>query len=115
MTNARTATVFFQDIGCVGHALHATGDHIVDRARRNRLGSHDDRLHAAAAHFVDGGRLHRCRQTGLDRRLAGRGLAEASGQNAAHIDAFNGIALYARTVDRSLYGRRAQIGRSDIG
>ncbi len=49
-----------------------------------------------AADLVDRRRLDRLGQAGLDRRLAGRGLAEAGGKHAAHVDAVDVVAARRR-------------------
>ena len=86
VADARAAAVLGQQIGRVGHALHAAGDDDLGRARGQRVVGHDRRLHARAAHLVDRGRLDALRQARAERRLARRGLAEARGQHAAHED-----------------------------
>ena len=52
----------------------------------DRVRGHDRGLHARAAHLVDRGRLDMGAEAGLDRRLPRRGLAEAGGEDAAHVD-----------------------------
>ena len=93
VADARAAAMLLEQVGRVGHALHAAGDDQVGIAGGERLGAHDHRLHARSAHLVDGGRLDRCGQAGLDRGLARGGLAEAGGKHAAHVDAVDVVAV----------------------
>ena len=46
MADARAAAMFFQQIGRVRHAFHATGDDIINRTSGQRFAAHDDGLHA---------------------------------------------------------------------
>src|SRR3546814_6516994 len=39
----------------IGHRLHAAGDHDIGRAGLDQVVAEHDRLHAGAAHLVDGG------------------------------------------------------------
>ena len=77
VADAGAAAVLGQQVGGVGHALHAAGDDDLGGAGGQRVVRHDRRLHARAAHLVDGGRLHRLGQARAQRRLARRRLAEA--------------------------------------
>jgi hypothetical protein len=54
----------------------------------------DDRLHARAAHFVDRHARNTFGDSGIERRLASRCLAEAGRQNAAHQDPINIAGVY---------------------
>ena len=95
MADACARAVLFEQIGGVGHALHAARDDDIDAARHQRFGAHDDGLHARPAHLVDRGCLHRGRQARLYRCLPGGSLAEACGEDAAHVDALDGPAVDA--------------------
>jgi hypothetical protein len=115
VASARAAAMLLEQVGRVGHAFHAAGDDQVDRAAGQRLGAHDDRLHARAADLVDGARLDRLGQARLKRNLAGGGLAEAGRQHAAHIDALDVLALHTGALDRGFDGGGAQVGRRNVG
>ncbi len=115
VADARARAVLLEQVGSIGHALHPARDDEVDRARGERLGAHDHRLHARAADLVDRGRLDRLGQAGLDRRLAGRGLAEPGGKHAAHVDAVDRLTRHAGALDGRLDRGRAEIGRGDVG
>ena len=53
---------------------------------------------------------------GLDRRLAGRGLAEAGGQHAAHVDlARSPSPSTPGALDRGADGGGAELGRAGAG
>ena len=115
VTDARPATVFLQEIGRIGHAFHTASDDQVDRTGGQCFGTHDNRLHARTAHFVDRGCLHRFRQASLDSRLSCRGLAKPCWQHAAHVDALDIVGIDARTFDRCPDRRSAQIRRGNVG
>ena len=115
MSQARAAAVLLEQIRGIGHAFHPARDDIIHRSAGQRLGAHDDRLHAAAADLVDRGRLHRLGQARLDRCLAGRGLAKAGGQHTAHIGAVETVHGHTRTLDRGLHCRGPEIGGRDVG
>jgi hypothetical protein len=86
VADAGTAAVLGHDIGGAGHALHAAGDDDVGGPGLQRIMGHGGGLEARAAHLVDGGGLDVLAEAGAERRLAGRSLAEAGGQDAAHED-----------------------------
>jgi hypothetical protein len=85
MAEPGAAAHFRQQVGRVGHALHAAGNDDVRRPRVQRIIGQHHRLHPGAAHLVDGGAGHGMRQAGGDRGLARRGLALSGWQNAAHV------------------------------
>src|SRR5690606_4482564 len=114
VADARARAMLLEQVGSVGHALHAAGDDQVDGAHGERLGAHDHGLHAAAADLVDGGRLDRLGQPGLERGLARGCLAEPGGQHAAHVDPFDGLALNPRALDRRPDRGRAELCRRDV-
>ena len=115
MADPRARAVLLEQIGRVGHRLHAAGDDHVGIAGADRLVAHDHRLHARAADLVDGGRLDRGREAGLDRRLPRRRLAEAGREHAAHVDAVDVVARDAGALDRRLDRGRAEIGGRCVG
>src|SRR3546814_8277094 len=90
---ALAAAMLLEQIVGSGHLFHAARDDQFDAAGGERLGAHDDGLHARPADLVDGRRLHRLGQAGLYRGLPRRRLAKSGGQHTAHIDALDVIAL----------------------
>ena len=104
-----------EEIGGVGHALHAAGDDDVGAAGPNRVGGHDRRLHAGAAHLVDRGRLDMAGKSGLQRRLPRRGLAEAGGEDAAHVDLLDRLVGDAGALDRRADRGGAELGGAGAG
>ena len=96
VADARATPVLGQQVGGVGHALHAASDDDIGAARREGVVGEDGRLHARAAHLVHRCRLAGLRKAGTEGGLAGRRLAETSGQDAAHVDL-----LHAPRVDAS--------------
>ncbi|MCY1173348.1 hypothetical protein D9M73_135040 [compost metagenome] len=113
MADACTRAVFGEQEGRIGHALHAACHHHIDGAGHQRFGRHDGRLHARAAHLVDRGRFHRLRQASAERRLARGCLAQACGQDAAHIDAVDAVRIHLRAFNRGLHCRRAEFDGGD--
>ena len=111
VADAGAGAVLAHEIRGVRHALHPPGYDDVDAAGGEGVMGHDRRLHAAAAHLVDRGRLDRQRQAGAERGLAGRGLAEAGGQHAAHDDLLDLFAVDTGPLDRGLHGGGAQLRR----
>jgi hypothetical protein len=84
VTHAQAGTGFLQDVGRVGHAFHATGDHHLIAAGFQRIEGHHHGLHARAAQLVDGGATGGGGQAGVERGLARRALLEPCRQDAAH-------------------------------
>ena len=62
-----------------------------------------------------GGRLGRLGQAGAERGLAGRGLAEAGGEDAAHVAAVDIVRVHAGALDRGPDGGGAELGRGGAG
>ena len=73
-----------EQIGRIAHALHAAGEGDVGRAREDEVMGEHRRLHARAAHLVDGRRAHAKRQTGPEACLPRGRLALAVRQHATH-------------------------------
>ncbi len=84
VAHAQAAAGFLQDIGRVGHAFHATGDHHLVGASLEQVVGQHHRLHPRAAQLVDGGAAGGGGQAGRQRGLAGRALLQAGGQDATH-------------------------------
>ena len=83
VTHAVAATTFFQQIGRVGHAFHATGNHHVTTAGNELIMSQKRGLHARAAHFGERYRPRALRETAFETRLARRRLTLACHQTIA--------------------------------
>jgi hypothetical protein len=115
VANARARPMLGQKIRRLGHALHAPRHHHVGRAGGQGVVSQHGGHHARAAHLVDGRGLHRQRQAATERRLSGGRLAQARGQDAAHIDPFNLIAGDAGARDRRADRGGAQGGGGHAG
>ena len=91
MADAIAAARLGQQIGRVGHALHAAGHHDLGRAGVDDVVRQHGGLHAGAADLVDGGGAGGIRQAGAARGLPRRRLALPGRQHAAHehfVDAF---------------------------
>ena len=115
MADARAAAVLLEQIGGVGHRLHAARDDQVGIAAGEGFGAHDDGLHARSADFVDGGCLDRLGQASLDRGLAGRGLAKPGGEDAAHVDTVDLVARDAGALDGGTDCGGAKVGGGSVG
>ncbi len=115
MTHAQAAAGFFNDIGRVGHAFHATGNHDAGAAGLEGVVRLHHGLHAGAAQFVDGGAAGSRGQAGVQTGLAGRALLEAGGQNAAHDHFFDRFGRNAGTADGFANADGAQVDCADAG
>ncbi len=93
MTGAVAAARFRQQIGRIGHALHAAGHHDLGRAGADDVMRQHGGLHAGAADLVDRRRSRRVRQFGAARGLPRRSLTLSGRQHTAHedfVDPFRG-------------------------
>jgi hypothetical protein len=104
-----------QQVGRVGHRLHAAGDHDLVAAGKQQVVRQHGRLHAGAAHLVDRGAAGRQRQAGAERGLAGRRLALAGGQHAAHDHFLHLLGREAGALDRRLDRDAAELRRGEAG
>ena len=73
-----------EQVGRLGHRLHAAGHHDVGVARLHELVGQVDRVEAGQAHLVHGRRRDRHGDAGVDRGLAGGDLAGAGLEHLAH-------------------------------
>ncbi|MNS65827.1 hypothetical protein D3C72_990090 [compost metagenome] len=99
----------------VGHALHAAGDEDLALAHALEGVGHGHGAQARGADLVDGQGRGGHGQTGGDRRLAGRDLAEAGLQHGAHQDVVDGGAIDAGALDGLLDGHRAELDGGEVG
>ena len=97
------------------HVLGAAGNHDVGIAGLDHLGSHVDAVQTGTADNVDGDGGNRDRQAGLDAGLTGDVLAQASLDDAAHVDMVNLLGLDACAVDGFLDDDGAQLSGGDVG
>src|SRR5690606_2693517 len=72
------------------------------------MGEHG-RLHAGAAHLVDGRRACGNGYSGFDRSLTRRSLPLTGGQNAAHIDVFDRFRCKSRSCKCATNGRGTEV------
>ncbi|MNC34112.1 hypothetical protein D3C75_825290 [compost metagenome] len=115
VAHAQAAARLFQQVGRVGHALHAAGDHHRVGAGLEQVVGQHQRLHPRAAQLVDGGAAGGRGQTGVQRRLAGRSLLEAGGQHAAHDHFLHFGRGDAGALHRGADGGGAQLRRGEGG
>ena len=111
VAHAVAAACAVQQVRRVGHAFHAAGNHHINAAGQQRVMGKHRRLHARAAHFVEGGAAGGLVQPGAKRGLACRGLAEAGRQYTAEQHFIHGIAGDAGTLDGGANRRGAQLRR----
>ena len=97
-----------QQVGRVGHRLHAAGQDDVGRAGQDQVVGQHGGLHARAADLVDGGGAGGVGQAGAARGLAGGRLALAGGQDAAHQHLVDALRRQAGAVERGADRVRAQ-------
>ena len=108
VAHAIAAASLGQQIGRVGHRLHAAGDDHFGVFRLDGLRGQGHGLQARTADLVDGERGYLIGQSAVDRGLARRSLAETGLQNAAHDALVHGCRFNARPAHRLAYRKRAQ-------
>ena len=84
VAHAVTTTPLEQQIGCIGHALHAARHHHILAAHLQHVVRPHGSLHARAAHFGQSNGPRTLGQAPLEGRLAGWRLALAGHQTIAH-------------------------------
>ena len=99
-----------EQIGRVGHALHAAGDDDIGAAGEDQVMGEHGRLHARAAHFVDRRRARRSGQPGAEPRLPGGRLSLPGGQHAAKHHFVDLIRRQSGPAQRRLDGGGAELG-----
>ncbi len=101
----------WEQIGRLGHRLHAPADADLQVASANRLVEHDRRAQPGGADLVDrlGGDL--LGDVGLDLRLARGDLSLAGLQHLPHDDVLDLLGLDGGTLERGADRDRAELGR----
>ena len=107
--DAVTVAPFEQQIGCIGHALHATRDHHIPSSSFEHIVRHHDGFHARATHFGQRDSARAVWQTAFVSGLTRWGLALARHQAIAHQHFFNRSRCDARAFDRFFNRRATQI------
>src|ERR1700676_1570079 len=100
MTGAIAGARFCQQVGRVGHALHAAGHHDFGGAGLDDVVGQHGGLHAGTADLVDGGGASRIRQFGAAGGLPRRRLALSGWQHAAHEHFVDPLRRKLRPLDR---------------
>jgi hypothetical protein len=103
-----------QQVGCIGHRLHTSGDHDLRIAQRDGLRAERHRLQPAAADHVDGQRRDVVGEAAVERRLTRRVLAESGGQHAAHDALIDRLRGNTRAGDRRAHHDRAKLRRTQL-
>ncbi|MND80576.1 hypothetical protein D3C80_723490 [compost metagenome] len=111
VAHAVAATGLVQQVRGVGHAFHAASHNHIGAAGQQQVVGHDRRLHARAAHLVQGGAGGALVQTGAQGRLARWRLAQACRQYAAEQHLFDAVRRYPGTLDSGADGRSTQLRR----
>ncbi|MNS93405.1 hypothetical protein D3C72_1275770 [compost metagenome] len=112
VAHAKTAARLVQQIGGPAHALHAPRHHHIHLPQPQPVCRQHHRLHAGAAHLVDGGAGHAVRQPGLERRLTGRCLPDPGAQHIAQIDLIDPSCVYPGCRQGGADGAGAKLGRT---
>ena len=115
VTEAVSAARFQQQIGRVGHGLHAAGDGDVGLAAGDHLIREIDRIDPGETHLVDDRRRCRHRYAALDGRLPRRGLTRTAEQHLAHVDVVDLLARDTRASERSRDGEAAEVRCAESG
>ena len=115
VADAVAGTRLGQQVGRVGHRLHAAGQDDVGRAGQDQVVGQHGGLHARAAHLVDGGGAGGVGQAGAARGLAGGGLALAGGQDAAHQHLVDALRRQGGAIECGADRVRAQSGGGKAG
>ena len=87
-----------QQIGRVGHGLHAAGDDDFALAEHHALRRQRHGFEARAAHLIDGHRGDALMQSAAERGLARRILSQPGLEHVAHDDFVDGRRLDARAA-----------------
>ena len=98
---------FLQQIGCAGHVFHAAGHDDSGIAEGNGLRGHDQGLEAGPTDLVDRRGTNRVGDSGSDRGLSGRRLAEPGAEDAAHIHVFHTLFRNVNALQCFRYGDAA--------
>lgn len=98
------------------HVLHTAGHDEPCHTRADGSGRLHHCLQSRAAHLVDGHRTQRLRQPGLEARLAGRVLADASLKHAPHHALVDPTLPRARNITKRRGNRECpQLGSGNLG
>ena len=115
MAHAVAATRLGQQVGRIGHALHAAGHDNVRPTERDLIGTDHHRLHAGAADLGNGRARHRVWNAGMDGGLPCGRLPQPGGEYIAHQRFIHRFGRDARTFHRGTDGGRTKIGGGDTG
>ena len=97
-----------EQVGRIGHRLHAAGHGDVCRTGEDQVMGDHRRLHARAAYLVDRGGTRGIGEPGGASRLAGGGLALPRRQDATHEDFVHLLRFQRDAVERAPNGVRAK-------
>ncbi len=104
------------EIGCVGHGLHATGNHDFRITGLDGLCSESHGLEAGTADLVDGHGANLRRESAFNGSLARRVLSKAGLENIAHDAFIHEIEIGdAGTLNGFAHNDGAKIGGAEIG
>jgi hypothetical protein len=111
VTHAVAAAALEQQVGRVGHALHAAGDHHLVGARQQHVVGEHRGLHAGAAHLGERHRPRALGQATLEGSLPGGSLPLAGHQAVAEQHFAHGVGRDASALDRGPDGGTTEIVR----
>ncbi len=104
-----------QQVGRVGHGLHAAGDDDLAVVGEDGLRRQADRFQSRTADFVDGHGADRRRNSRAQCGLTRGVLSQTRAHHVAHDDFIHRRRVHTRAPHRFLHRNRAQLGRGDIG
>ena len=103
-----------QSKGSSGHVLGAAGQDHISVAGQDAAGALDDALHTGAAHHTHGVSGNLEGDAGLHSGLAGRVLAQTSGEDAAEHNLVYLLGLHAGAVEGFLHDHSAHLSGGHI-
>ena len=115
MTNAVATACLGQQVGGVGHALHAASDDDISAARGQHVMGKHDGAHAGAAHFAEGHGAGADGQATFERGLASGGLTLAGHEAVAHEDFVHLAGGQPGAFNRCADGRATEVVGSKGG
>ncbi len=113
--NLKPARAAREEVGALGHRLHAAGHHDLGVAGLDHLVGQVDGVEARQAHLVDGGGGTRHRDAGVDGRLAGGDLPGTGLEDLAHEHVVDVLGRDPGPLEGGLDGEATELGGGEAG